>query len=230
MQQLLQFINNHLLLNLVWLLLFVIIVIILIKNSLSNVAVVSSQEATQLINQAAAVVWDVRSKESFDKGHIAASQHVSAQAIEANQLGPLAEYKAHHLVLISDDGLQAMILAKVLHKQGFRHLAVLRDGLRGWNLDRLPLTTGSASQRLVNIEIYTRATCPYCIRAKALLEQHGAKFKEFAIEHDELKQQEMVTRSGRTSVPQIFINGELIGGCDDLLALDAQQRLALLLH
>ncbi len=230
MQQLLQFINNHLLLNLVWLLLFVVVVITLIKNSLSDVAVVSSQEAVQLINHTEAMIWDVRSKNSFDKGHIAEALHVSSQAIEANQLGTLAQYKAHHLIVVSEDGLQAMALAKALRKQGFRHLSVLRDGLVGWNSDRLPLTTSSASQRPVHIEIYTRAACPYCIRAKALLAQHGAEFKEISIEHDENKKQEMVARSGRTSVPQIFINGDHIGGCDDLQALDAQKGLAALLR
>jgi GrxC family glutaredoxin len=232
MQQLLQFINNHLLLNLAWLLLFIMVVIIWVKNSLSDVAVVSSQEAIQLINRAEAIVWDVRPKHSFDKGHIAESRHVSAEAIKANSLGPLAQYKVRPLVLVSDDGLQAMTLAKILHQQGFRHLSVLRDGLLGWNSDQLPLTTGSgsASQRLVNIEIYTRAACPYCSRAKALFAQHGAECKEIAIDHDEHKQQEMVARSGRTSVPQIFIDGEHIGGCDDLLALDAQQKLAALLR
>lgn len=229
MQQLLQFINNHLLLNLVWLLLFVVVMVTLVKNSLSDVAVVSSQEAIQLINQGQAMVWDVRSKQSFDKGHIAGARYVSTQAIEANQLGPLAQYKARQLVVVSDDGLQAMALAKALHKQGFSHLSVLRDGLLGWNSDRLPLTTVSASQRLANIEIYTRADCPYCSRAKALLAQHGAEFKEIAIEHDEHQQQAMVSRSGRTSVPQIFINGAHIGGCDDLLALEAQKGLAALL-
>lgn len=230
MQQLLQFINNHLLLNLAWLLLFIMTVIIWVKNSLSDVTVVSSQEAIQLINQSGAIVWDVRSKHSFDKGHIAESRHVSVQAIKANPLDLLAQYKARQLVLVSDDGLQAMTLAKVLHQQGFRHVSVLRDGLLGWNGNQLPLTTSSTSQRLVNIEMYTRADCPYCSRAKALLAQHGAECKEIVIDQEELKQQEMVARSGRTSVPQIFINEEHIGGCDDLLALDAQQKLSALLR
>jgi glutaredoxin 3 len=74
-----------------------------------------------------------------------------------------------------------------------------------------------------NIIIYTKATCPYCIKAKALLTSKGAAFTEIGIEGKEDKRQEMITKAGgRTTVPQIFINGKHIGGCDDLHALDAK--------
>lgn len=75
---------------------------------------------------------------------------------------------------------------------------------------------------MANIDIYTKATCPYCRRAKALLNEKGAAFHEIAIDNDAQKREEMIERSGRTTVPQIFIDGRHIGGCDDLYALDAQ--------
>lgn len=75
------------------------------------------------------------------------------------------------------------------------------------------------------VEIYTKVTCPYCHRAKALLAQKGAAFTEIAIDNDETVRQQMITRSGRQTVPQIFIDGKHIGGCDDLYALDEQQGL-----
>lgn len=74
---------------------------------------------------------------------------------------------------------------------------------------------------MANIDIYTKATCPFCHRAKALLNSKGAAFNEIAIDGDNVKREEMIARSGRTTVPQIFINGQHIGGCDDLHALDA---------
>lgn len=74
---------------------------------------------------------------------------------------------------------------------------------------------------MANIEIYTKATCPFCHRAKALLQSKGAQFNEIAIDNDPKKREEMIERSGRTTVPQIFIDGQHIGGCDDLHALDA---------
>ena len=82
---------------------------------------------------------------------------------------------------------------------------------------------------MANIEIYTKATCPFCHRAKALLQSKGAQFNEIAIVNDPKKREEMIERSGRTTVPQIFIDGQHIGGCDDLHALDAKGGLEPLL-
>jgi glutaredoxin 3 len=77
-----------------------------------------------------------------------------------------------------------------------------------------------------NVEIYTWATCPYCIRAKWLLGWKGVKYTEYKIDGDESARQAMAERAkGRRSVPQIFINDEHIGGCDDLYALDSQKKL-----
>ncbi|KAB8310514.1 glutaredoxin 3 [Erwinia endophytica] len=78
---------------------------------------------------------------------------------------------------------------------------------------------------MANVEIYTKATCPFCHRAKALLSQKGVNYQEIAIDGDVDKREEMIKRSGRTTVPQIFIDAQHIGGCDDLYALDGQQGL-----
>lgn len=83
---------------------------------------------------------------------------------------------------------------------------------------------------MANIEIYTKATCPFCVRAKALLKQKGAAFNEIAIDGDAEKREEMIKRSGRTTVPQIFIDAQHIGGCDDLVALDGRAGLDPLLQ
>lgn len=80
------------------------------------------------------------------------------------------------------------------------------------------------------VEIYTWRTCPFCIRAKELLEKKGVNFIEYKIDGDEAARTKMQKRShGGRSVPQIFINDEHIGGCDDLYALDAQGNLDQLL-
>ena len=78
---------------------------------------------------------------------------------------------------------------------------------------------------MAKIEIYTKATCPFCLRAKALLTAKGAGFDEIAIAAHPEQREEMIARSGRTTVPQIFIDGRHIGGCDDLHALDARGEL-----
>lgn len=78
---------------------------------------------------------------------------------------------------------------------------------------------------MADIQIYTKNGCPYCSRAKALLESKGLGFREFDVTRDEALEREMVRRSGRRTVPQIFIDGVPIGGYDDLAALAAGDRL-----
>ncbi|WAS06329.1 glutaredoxin 3 [Gloeomargaritales cyanobacterium VI4D9] len=83
----------------------------------------------------------------------------------------------------------------------------------------------------MNVEIYTWRTCPFCIRAKALLNRKGVPFTEYAIDGDETARTKMAERAGgRRSVPQIFINGQHIGGCDELYNLERSGELERLLH
>jgi glutaredoxin 3 len=77
-----------------------------------------------------------------------------------------------------------------------------------------------------NVEIYTWSTCPFCIRAKALLKSKGVDFTEYVIDGDEVARDQMVQRTnGPRSLPQIFINDQYIGGCDDIYALNSQGKL-----
>ncbi len=79
---------------------------------------------------------------------------------------------------------------------------------------------------MAKVEIYTKFLCPYCTRAKRLLMDKGVKFEEFDISMGGTKRAEMLSRSnGRTTVPQIFIDGQHVGGSDDLVALDRAGKL-----
>ena len=83
---------------------------------------------------------------------------------------------------------------------------------------------------MVKVEIYTLQFCPFCIRAKALLEKKGVHYIEHSIDGDQAARDEMTKRSaGRTTVPQIFINDQGIGGCDELHALEQTNRLNVML-
>jgi glutaredoxin 3 len=76
------------------------------------------------------------------------------------------------------------------------------------------------------VEIYTRAFCGYCFRAKRLLDSKGIDYQEHEVHFGGPERQEMSQRSGgRSTVPQIFIDGRPIGGCDELLELDRQGKL-----
>ena len=80
------------------------------------------------------------------------------------------------------------------------------------------------------IEVYTKFLCPYCSRAKALLSSKNVQFDELDITMDRDMRTTMIARAnGRTTVPQIFINGQHIGGSDDLAALNQKGALDLLL-
>jgi glutaredoxin 3 len=84
---------------------------------------------------------------------------------------------------------------------------------------------------MANVEIYTWTFCPYCLRAKSLLKRKNVEFTEHNIQGDNEARDKMAQRAdGRRSVPQIFINDQHIGGCDDLHALDAKGELDHLLQ
>lgn len=76
------------------------------------------------------------------------------------------------------------------------------------------------------VEIYTWSTCPFCLRAKSLLNNKGVNFTEYSIDGNEDARAKMAQRAnGRRSLPQIFINDNHIGGCDDIHALERQGKL-----
>ena len=80
------------------------------------------------------------------------------------------------------------------------------------------------------VEIYTWAICPYCIRAKLLLWWKGVNFTEYKIDGDNVTREQMSQRAnGGRSVPQIFVNNQHLGGCDDIHDLNAQGQLDSLL-
>lgn len=82
---------------------------------------------------------------------------------------------------------------------------------------------------MARVVVYTTEYCPYCVRAKALLERKGVAFAEIDVGADEAQREHMMRASGRRTVPQIFINDAPIGGYDDLAALDRQGELDKLL-
>ena len=81
-----------------------------------------------------------------------------------------------------------------------------------------------------NVEIYTWSRCPFCIRAKGLLDKKGVEYTEYCIDGDENARGKMRARAnGKSSLPQIFIDDRHIGGCDDIYALERKGELEPLL-
>ena len=79
------------------------------------------------------------------------------------------------------------------------------------------------------VKIYTTPWCPYCIRAKHLLKQKGVAFEDVNVAFDPETRSRLVEQTGRTTVPQIFIDGKGIGGCDELYTLESRGELDKLL-
>ena len=82
---------------------------------------------------------------------------------------------------------------------------------------------------MANVEIYTKSWCPFCARAKSHLDSRGVAYQEIDVTEDTVREREMVDRSQRHTVPQIFIDGLHLGGSDDLLKAEAEGLLDLLL-
>ena len=78
--------------------------------------------------------------------------------------------------------------------------------------------------------VYTTGWCPYCQRARGLLTKKGIAYREIDVDDDAKLREEMIARSGKRSVPQIFIGDKHVGGCDDLYALDDSGELDRLLQ
>ncbi len=76
------------------------------------------------------------------------------------------------------------------------------------------------------VVLYTRSFCPYCLRAKALMQDKGVHFEEINLDEHPERRSEMIQRAGgRSTVPQIFIGGQGVGGCDDVFELEQKGRL-----
>ncbi len=83
---------------------------------------------------------------------------------------------------------------------------------------------------MAEVVIYTRPFCGYCARAVALLNEKDVPFQEIEAGMDPKLRQEMMEKSGRSTFPQIFIGGQHIGGCDDMMALDRAGKLDAMLQ
>ncbi len=82
---------------------------------------------------------------------------------------------------------------------------------------------------MAEVKIYTKTTCPYCVQVKNFFQSKGVKFEEIDLQGKPEELSALKERTGLRTVPQVFINGTLIGGCDDTLALDQKGELDALL-
>lgn len=138
-KQIIFFINQHLILSLSWIGLFISIIFLTIKQYISKVKIINRNKAIYLINNKNGIIIDLRSKEQFQKGHIVNSINLPNLKNELNNILKLKKYKNKPIILTSENSLEISKSAEKLTKKKFKYVFILKDGIIGWYNENLPL-------------------------------------------------------------------------------------------
>lgn len=142
MQEYVDFIQNNMILALVWAGLVVAIIMSFVKSATAAYKQISPAELTQFINKEEGAVVDIRTKDEFKQGHITGSVHVLPTDIKSGSVPSLEKYKASPITVICKTGTTAQENANLLAKAGFENVNVLRGGLVSWSEAKMPLVRG----------------------------------------------------------------------------------------
>lgn len=137
--EIIPFIKNHLLLSLGWIVLFIAIIVLTVKSKLSKVKIINNAQAINMINKLDAVIIDIRSADSFKKGHITQSHNILPIDIKNANAKIIDKFKENLIILVDENGLSSSSIGELLVKQGFLNVFTLKDGIAGWNGENLPL-------------------------------------------------------------------------------------------
>ncbi|MBD8513264.1 rhodanese-like domain-containing protein [Photobacterium sp. WH77] len=142
MQQFIEFVTSNPILSLVWVGLVLALISSMVKQKTAGYAVVTPNQATVLVNREDGVFVDIRSKDDFQRGHIAGALHILPSEIKAENFGLLEKYKSAPIIVVCKTGQTAQESASLLHKAGYAKVSLLKDGLISWNEANLPLVQG----------------------------------------------------------------------------------------
>lgn len=139
MEQYMEFVVNHYILSMSWLVVFGMFIYSFIGASLRGYASANSAMATQLINHEDAVVLDVREDNEYADGHIINSIHIPMSYL-ANRVGELEKFKSKPIIVSCRSGQRSGQACALLKKQGFENVYNLNGGMMAWQSDNLPVT------------------------------------------------------------------------------------------
>lgn len=139
MQEITQFIGNHPILSLVWVVLLSAIIFTTVQIRFSKVCEIASYEVIKLINKEYAMIVDLRNQDDYCKGHIANSLNLTAADIKFGNVGELEKAKNKPIIVVCTYGTISRGPAKNLIKAGFERVYVLKEGISGWKGENLPL-------------------------------------------------------------------------------------------
>ncbi|PLK58542.1 rhodanese-like domain-containing protein [Candidatus Palibaumannia cicadellinicola] len=142
MQEIMQFVGNHPMLSLAWLVLLSTVIFVSFQSWCSKIGEITSGEAISLINKEDAVIIDLRSRDDYCQGHITNSINLADTGIQNGNLGSLEKAKNRPVVVIGNSGMTSRHSANNLYKAGFERVYVLKEGITGWRADHLPLIRG----------------------------------------------------------------------------------------
>ncbi|MEZ9575023.1 rhodanese-like domain-containing protein [Vibrio sp. 10N.222.55.A3] len=142
MQELVPFVQENMILAIVWIGLVVAIIANVIKTSSAAYKEITAAQTTHMINRENGIVVDIRTKDEFKKGHITDAVHILPSDIKANSFGSLESQKADPIIVVCKTGQTAQESANLLVKAGFENVSVLKSGLVAWSEANLPLVKG----------------------------------------------------------------------------------------
>ena len=140
MQEYIEFISNNLMMSFAWVAVATMLIHSLIKDKISGIKVISTQEATQLINKQDAIIVDVRTKEEFQSGHIVNAKHITLSQIEEGSFSSIENNKQTPIIVVCESGTRSSSAAAKLVKAEFTQVASLSTGMSGWRTANLPTT------------------------------------------------------------------------------------------
>lgn len=139
MDQIVEFISNHLILSGIWIGLVVALVYTTIASSLSPIKELSTHEATILMNRDDAVVLDIRPAAEFKKGHILGAKQIKQEQLNKGEFTALEKSKDKPIIVVCAMGMTAKRTAAQMLKAGFANVAVLKGGMNSWQSASLPV-------------------------------------------------------------------------------------------
>jgi len=142
MQDLVPFVQENMILAIVWIGLVAAIIMNTVKTSTAAYKEITAAQTTQLMNRESGIVVDIRTKDEFRKGHITDALHILPSEIQANNLGSLESHKADPIIVVCKTGQTAQASANLLAKAGFENVSLLKSGLVAWSEANLPLVKG----------------------------------------------------------------------------------------
>lgn len=139
MQQIIEFVQAHLLLCVLWVALLGAVIYSFALPLFSGVKGIAYQQVTQLINKKNAVIFDIRPAEQFRKGHIAGAINLPQAQVKPSELNAYEKYQEQPVVVACEMGNKASAAARVFSKAGFKEVYYMQGGINAWNGANLPL-------------------------------------------------------------------------------------------